>query len=212
MGVRVLNPHRGTTPGTGAQGQALALQPCTSELPQRREVVRHLKVFVTKKKSTVYIYRHTGRLRDSITPLLKFKSLIWGSSSVSPCLAPSLHLIDLRIPLGVRSHLLAKVDSGEEANGFGITHLLTSKEFFCARVVGMIPLTSRMRSILSLLFFGRAQPLLLSSCYLPIRASILRRQTPAAQPGGPLSPASHIPSPWQPTFTGTQGPTCSFPE
>lgn len=146
MGVRMLNPNCGTTPGMGAQRQALALQPCRNELPQRPEVVRHVKVFVTKKKSTVCVYRHTGRLRESVAPSWKFKSLIWGGSSVFPCLVPSLYLIDLRILLCVCSNLLAKVDSSEEANGFGITHLLTSKEFFCACVVGMISLTSRMRT------------------------------------------------------------------
>lgn len=142
----MLNPNCGTTPGMGAQRQALALQPCRNELPQRPEVVRHVKVFVTKKKSTVCVYRHTGRLRESVAPSWKFKSLIWGGSSVFPSLVPSLYLIDLRILLCVRSNLLAKVDSSEEANGFGITHLLTSKEFFCACVVGMISLTSRMRT------------------------------------------------------------------
>lgn len=48
-------------------------------------------------------------------PLWKFKSLIWGVSNflgpiTFPCLIPSLYL-DLRILLGVRLNLLAKVDS-----------------------------------------------------------------------------------------------------
>lgn len=85
-----------------------------------------------------------------------------------------------------------------------------------------------MRSILSLLLFGRAQPLLLSSCYLSLRASILRRQTPAAEPGAslslphtfhplgsPLSPrhrAQPAPSPnKQPCFTSVNLPM-SLPE
>lgn len=147
---------------------------------------------------------------------------------IFPCLVPSLYLADLRILLRVRSHLSAKVDSSKEAYGVGIIHYLTSKEFFCACVVGMISVTSRMRSILSLLLFGRAQPLLLSSCYLSLRASILRRQTPAAEPGAslslphtfhplgsPLSPrhrAQPAPSPnKQPCFTSVNLPM-SLPE
>lgn len=80
-----------------------------------------------------------------------------------PCLIPSLYLVDLRILLGVHLNLLAKVDSSEEAYGVVITHLLTSKEFFCACVVGMI-LTSRMRSILSVLLLAG----LSLSCYPPV--------------------------------------------
>ena len=232
MGVRVLNPNCWTTPGTSAQWQVLALRPCRNELPQRRKVVKHVKCLLRRKR-VQYVCIDTQadsvlRPRGSLNHLYGAFLPDFLGPIIFPCLVPSLYLVDLRILLRVRSHLSGKVDYSKEAYGVGIIHLLTSKEFFCACVVGMISLTSRMKSILSLLLFGRAQPLLLSSCYLSLRASILRWQTPAAEPGAslslphtfhplgsPLSPghgAQPAPSPnKQPCFTSVNLPM-SLPE
>ena len=97
----------------------------------------------------------------------------------------------------VCTHLLAKRDSSKEAyEQMGIPYygvipppFLASKEHFYTCVVRKATLTSRMRSMWSFIsFLGRA--LLLShSCYY-LGASVLRGQTPAAQPGAHLSPAS----------------------
>lgn len=126
-------------------------------------------MFVTKKKSTVCVNRHRQTQRAS-RPCGSFNHLYgvffpdFLGPITFPCLIPSLYLVDLRILLGVRLNLLAKVDSSKEAYGVVITHLLTSKEFFCARVFGMISLTSRMRSILSVLLLAG----LSLSCYPPV--------------------------------------------
>ena len=73
-----------------------------------------------------------------------FKSLIWDIFSGFPlavillCLVLSPYLVYLRIFLCVRTHLLVKMDSTEEAYGYNIPwhhSPLTSKEPFCACVV-----------------------------------------------------------------------------
>ena len=61
---------------------------------------------------------------------------------------------------------------------------------FCACVVGKVSLTSRMMNMWSFICsLGRAQLLLLSSCYyLPLGVSLHKGQTPAPRPGAHLCP------------------------
>ena len=85
------------------------------------------------------------------------------------CLVLSPYLVYLRILPCVCAHLLAKMDSSEEAYGqVDITYyevtpppFLTSKEPFCVCVVGKVSLTSRMKNMWSFIsYLDRAQLLL----------------------------------------------------
>ena len=135
----------------------------------------------------------THRRTQRRSRLWQFESLIWGISSgflwpvIFLCLVLSPYLVYLRVlPYGC-AHLLAKMDFSEE--GFGqvdITPFLTSKEAFCACIAGKVSSTSRMRNMWSLSFIWAG--LFSRSCYFGI--SVHRGQTPAAQPGAHLSPAS----------------------
>ena len=71
------------------------------------------------------------------------------------CLVLNPCLVYLRVLPCVRAHLLAKMDSSEEAYGrLNITPFLTSKEPFCACIVGKVSLTLRMRNMWSLIWAG----------------------------------------------------------
>ena len=71
------------------------------------------------------------------------------------CLVLSLYLVYLRVLPCMRAYLLAKMDSSEEAYGLGdITPFSTSRKPFCACVVGKVSLTSRPRTMWSLIWAG----------------------------------------------------------
>ena len=106
----------------------------------------------------------------------------------------------LRVLPCVCAHLLAKMDSSEEAYGY-LTSLtmrwrppppfLTSKEPFCTCVVKEVSLIPRMRNsgLLSLIWAGPNSSIILflwSFCYYGV--SVHRGET--VQPGAHLSPAS----------------------
>ena len=84
-------------------------------IPTKIESSEIGKVFIRRKKSTVYVDRHTGRLRGRIAPSWQFKLLICGISSRFPwpiiliCLVQSSYLLYLRILPCAHTHLLAKM-------------------------------------------------------------------------------------------------------
>ena len=63
--------------------KALALQLYRNRIPTKK-VVKQVKYLLGEKRSTVCVDRHTGRLRERVTPSWQFESLIWGISSVFP--------------------------------------------------------------------------------------------------------------------------------
>ena len=100
------------------------LQLCRKEFLQRWKVVK--QVFIIRKKSTVYVDRYTGRLRGRAPESCPQSSLhyFYGTFllvSLWPiiliCLVQSPYLVYLRILSNVLMHLLAKMDSTEEAYG-----------------------------------------------------------------------------------------------
>ena len=100
------------------------LQLCRKEFLQRWKVVK--QVFIIRKKSTVYGDRYTGRLRGRAPESCPQSSLhyFYGTFllvSLWPiiliCLVQSPYLVYLRILSNVLMHLLAKMDSTEEAYG-----------------------------------------------------------------------------------------------
>ena len=77
--------------------------------------MKQVEGFIRRKKSAVRVDRHMGGLRE------QFESLSWGISSGFPltdlCLVLSLYLVYLRVLPCVHVHLLANMDSSEEAYG-----------------------------------------------------------------------------------------------
>ena len=117
----------------------------------------------------VRVDRHTGGLRGESRPRGSLNhfygtflpGFLW--PIILLCLVLSPYLVHLRVLPCVRAHLLAKVDSSEEACGYvGITYygaapppFLTSKEPFCTRVVGKVSLTENEEYVVFYLLSGR---------------------------------------------------------
>ena len=108
------------------------------------------KVFIRrKKKSTVRVDRHTGGLRERVAPLWQFESLIWGTSSGFP-LANHFDLPGSTSIFGISQDrpMCARISLSQDGfylrglwvdlTSLGITPLLTSREPFCACVVGKV--------------------------------------------------------------------------
>ena len=100
------------------------LQLCWKEFLQRWKVVK--QVFIKRKKSTVHVDRYTGRLRGRVPESCPHGSLPYFYGAfllvsrwpvIFICLVHSPYLVYLRILPYVLMHLLAKMDSTEEACG-----------------------------------------------------------------------------------------------
>ena len=85
--------------------------------------MKQVKVFISRKKSTVHADRHMGRLRERVVPLWQFKLLIWTFFWVFlwliilTCLVQIHYLAHFKILRCVHMHILAKVESTKEACG-----------------------------------------------------------------------------------------------
>lgn len=123
----------------------------------------------------------------------KFQSLIWGVFSRFPW-ANHLPLSDSKSVLGgsqdpLRCSFESLSQGGFQQRGlWGCHHSPFDLQgvFLCTCIWNDL-LDIKNEKYLVCIIIGRAQSLLLSSCYPPLRTSILRRQTPAAQPGASLS-------------------------
>ena len=68
--------------GPVARDKALACQLHRNEFPQRRKVVKQVKCVLGGKRACVD--KHTGRLRERVTPSRWFESRMWGISPGFP--------------------------------------------------------------------------------------------------------------------------------
>ena len=151
-------------------------------------------------EKSIHVDRHTGGLRERVTHSWQFESLLWGISSRFPLTnhvalpgSESIFGISQGPPLCA---CVSLSQDGFQQRGLWVVDVtyyevapppfLTSKEPFCACVVGEVSLTSRMRNMWSFIsYLGRAQPPP-SSCFYGV--SVHRGET--VQPGAHLSPAS----------------------
>ena len=131
-----------------------------------------------------------------------FFQVFSGQSSCSLCIAMWLRTLP-DVPL----HLLTKIDFSMRVSGRLAGHIidwyplpsLMPKESFSARVVWEVSLIPGMRNMWPPYLFYPSRTQLLSTLYLEVSVlrrqilCLLRRQSPAAQPGAHLSPASVMP-------------------
>ena len=128
---------------------ALALQLCREESPQRREVVKQAKYTLGGKEESSMCGQTQGQAQRKSRTVMGvyitcmghfFLVFLWPDILI--CLVRSPYVVHLRILPCVHTHLLAKTDSPEEVYGslasVSIIPLLTSEVPSCAYVVGAI--------------------------------------------------------------------------